>query len=161
MNSFIPDRIELAPQDVPYFEDIRASDVAGRHTGKGIARLQGEIIDLLTRLGADSIYFLAGQYPAGRGGRVRYGFQAHFRFQGVPGRLDCAALPLRKETPQKKDRALAQALYLLRDELKAMVNSVMYKPGAIPLVPYLIGAGGQTVTEYLIETQALPLLTSG
>ena len=151
--SFIPDPIMLPMPKVPYFEDSQAHQVAGRATTKTLARLQGEVTDALARLGASSIQFVPGIYD---GDRRRYGFQVRFFYGPVPGRIDCAALPLRRETAIKKDRALAQALYLLRMELEAAANAALYKPGSIPLVPYLIGSTGQTVTEALIASQALP-----
>jgi hypothetical protein len=140
---------------VPYFEDSQKAKIAGRGTEKSIAQLQREIIDLLTRLGAHSITFVSGVYPAQT---KRYGFQVLFVYGSLPGRIDCAALPMRSEAPKKKDRAQAQALYLLRLELEAQSNAWVYKPGAVPLVPYLIGAGNKTVTEALVETKSLPVM---
>lgn len=156
MTNFIPDAPKGFGGNVPYFEDIRAADIKGRRTEKAVSLLQRECVDLLTRLGAHSIGFVSGMYP---GKPQRYGYQVQFGYGSVRGRIDCAALPLRSETTLKKDRALAQALYLLRMELEAQVNAWVYKPGAIPLVPYLIGAGDKTVTEALVETRTLPSMT--
>jgi len=157
VSNFIPDPIAITEQSVPYFEDSRDREIPGRGTEKSHARLQGEIIDFLARLGASSIYFVPGIYPGADRAR-RYGFQIFFMFSGRQGRIDCAALPIRSETPTKKDRALAQALYLVRLELEAACNSLMYKPGAVPLAPYMIGDGGKTVTEYLFDVQMQPHL---
>ena len=153
MNGFIPDKLEGQMMDVPFFEDSQEEKVPGRGTKKSIQALQNEIINLLARLGAGSVRFTLGQYP---GELPRYGFQVFFWYGGAQGRIDCAALPMRNETEHRKDRALAQALYLLRDELQAMAYSTLHKPGAIPLVAYLMGENGKTVTEHLIETQSVP-----
>ena len=154
---FIPDKLELRAQDVPYFEDSQQRDIPGRATHKSVAQLQREVITMLARLGAGSVQFVPGIHD---GPRKRHGYQILFWYGGIQGRIDCAALPLRSETAGKKDRALAQALYLLRDELQAMVHSAVYKPGAVPLVPYLIGPGGKTVTEWLVESQDVPQLAA-
>jgi len=154
---FIPDKLELQAQEVPYFEDSQQRDIPGRGTEKTLTRLQQEVINILARLGASSVQFVPGIHD---GSRKRHGYQNRIWYGGIQGRIDCAALPLRSETAGKKDRALAQALYLLRDELRAMVQSAVYKPGAVPLVPYLIGPGRKTVTEWLIESQDVPQLAA-
>jgi hypothetical protein len=156
MASFIPDSLTSQPMVIPYFEDQVGKDIPGRGTEKPVAKLQQEVGDLLSRLGAFNVLFVSGKFPDGK--RMRYGFQITFVYGPNQGRIDCAALPIRAETPRKKDRALAQALYLLRDEMQAMVYAVIHKPGAVPLVPYLIGASGKTVTEELMASGALPVL---
>ena len=158
MPTFIPDPIAVQAQAVPYFEDSQKMDIPGRGTDKQVLTLQQEVIQMLARLGAASVQFVPGSYADGP--RTRYGFRVVFWLGGTQGRIDIAALPLRSETAHRKDRALAQALYLLRDELQAMVHSQVYKPGAVPLIPYLIGPNGQTVTEYLVETQNVPQLAA-
>ena len=159
MSNFIPDfGLNTASAPIPFFEDSQKHGVPGRGTTKTINTLQDEIASLLLRLDAFSIYFVPGIYP---GQTKRYGFQIFFQFATAKGRLDCAALPIRKETPTKKNDAQKQALYLLRNELEAMLFARIYKPGAFPLVPYLIGEGNKTVTEALIERGNLPALTSG
>lgn len=161
MSTFVPDEITPPVREIPYFEDSREHDVPGRGTEKSITRLQGEVIDALTRMDADSIYFVPGKYPTAVGGRLRYGYQINFRYQGIPCQMDCAALPLRSETVERKNRALAQALYLLRDELKAQANALLYRPGTIPFLPYLVGPGGETFTQLVARTQKVPMLGAG
>lgn len=157
MSSFIPDlKVEL--QIVPFFEDVKADVAPGYRTILTPKKLQDEIAGLLTKLGAGAVTFVPGQYP---GMPIRYGFQLRFNLRGVPGRIDIAALPMRTETSKKKDQAQAQALFLVRDWLRGEVFSTLYRPGAIPLMPFLIGAGGKTVTEAMIETRQLPLLVTG
>ena len=158
MPAFIPDPIAVQEQEVPYYEDSQKLDIPGRGTEKKVVTLQQEVIQMLARLGGSSVNFVPGIYNDGP--RERYGFQVQFWYGSAQGRIDCAALPIRTKTDRQKERALAQALYLLRDELQAMVHSQIYKPGSVPLVPYLIGPNGQTVTEYLVETQNVPQLAA-
>ncbi|MBN1964882.1 MAG: hypothetical protein JW910_09555 [Anaerolineae bacterium] len=165
MTTFIPDKLLPPEQAVPFFEDSQKMDIPGRGTKKSVKVLQGEIVGALGRLGAGVSLIVPGTVSAGE--HTRCGFQIQFVYGGLPGRIDCVALPIRNESPRAKDRALAQALYLLRDELLAMALSAMHKPGAVPLLPYLIGSGGKTVTEALVESQQIPqmpqpmLLSSG
>ena len=60
----------------------------------------------------------------------------------------------------KKDRALAQALFLVRNWLESEVFSSVYRPGAVALLPFLIGDNGETVTETMVHSGKLPILTS-
>ncbi len=158
MNGFIPDKIGLKQADVPFFEDQSEQKIPGRRTEKTQKNLKGEIISLMAKLGAGGVLFIQGTYP---GERKRYGYQIQFNINGVPGRFDVAALPIKSETAVKKDRALAQALYLIRNWLEAEHFSAVYRPGAVALLPYLIGEGGQTLTEAIIAGGKLPLLVSG
>jgi len=158
MNGFIPDKAELQKQAVPFFEDQSDAKIPGRGTEKQLAQLQGEIIELMGRLRAGGVTFIQGTHP---GTPKRYGFQIGFNINGVPGRIDVAALPIKNETDAKKDRALAQALYLVRNWLEAEVFSAVYRPGAISLVPFLIDDSGRTMTEALVTSGKFPLLTGG
>lgn len=158
MNQFIPDHLIPKQQSIPYFEDLTGRNIPGWATEKSLSSLLQEIVALMHQMGAFNVFPMPGTYADG--GRVRYGFQINFGYGQARGRIECAALPLRKDTKGKKDRALAQAVFLLRDELQAMVYASIHKPGAVPLVPYLIGTGGKTVTEALAETGNLPLLSA-
>lgn len=156
MANFIPNKPTPLFQKPPFFEDIKAADVPGRRTEKKVSVLQGEVVEILGKLGAIGIYFLDGIFE---GQPKRYGFTVNFTVQTIPARIDVAALPLRSDT--NKDRALAQALYLLRNRLEAQYYAAAYEPGLVPLLPYLIGPDGQTVNEALVQSQILPSLTSG
>jgi len=157
MVNFIPEPIKGESLDVPFFENVKGADVSGRHTEKKVEVLQKEIEDILVRLGAVGITFQAGEYP---GKTKRFGFRIGFVVGANRGRIDCAALPLRTFTPHKKDRALAAALFLVRDELKAALMAKMYKPGSVPLLPYMLDNKGRTLTEALTESPNVPLLVS-
>lgn len=156
MATFIPD-IQVQQIKVPFFEDQK-DNIPGRGTHKAIAVLHKEIEKLLGQLNAYNVLFVPGKYD---GTPKRYGFQIHFVMNGNKGRMDCVALPMREEFPVRKDRALAQALYLIRDKLQALAFAYAYEPGSIPLLPYLIGDTGETVTEAMIAHGMLPQLAAG
>lgn len=164
MATFIPDRPETPVRDVPYFEDSQEHDVPGRGTHKTVAQLKEEIVVVLARLGGAGARFIPGTFP---GKPPRIGFLIVFTVAGaegltIEGRIQCAALPFRlNDTAKKRDRALAQALYVLRDKLQAMVHAYIYEPDSLPLVPYLVGDGGQTVTEAIRALRALPFGDEG
>lgn len=155
--SFIPDKLEQPAPNIPYFEEQQGEKIPGRATEKSVTKLQEEIKELLLKLGAFQVLFTPGKFD---GKPPRYGYEMTFKLEGHPGRMKIAALPIKSETPQRKDRALAQALYLVRNWLEAEVYSQVYRPGTIPLVPYLIGADGKTVTETLIDMGTLPMLVA-
>ena len=153
--TFIPEKPQSQRMVVPFYEDITAKDVPGRRAEKEHEYYQKQIRELLLQLGAGRVNFIPGTHDERP---KRYGFQITFSLNGIPGRIDVAALPMRHETPTKKKQALAQALFLVRDWLSAELYSAIYRPGSIALVPYLIGDRGKTVTEALVELQMLPLL---
>ena len=153
MGTFIPDKPIDDTLEVPFFEDSSEQKIPGRGTEKSHEQLQSEIVDLMLKLGAGAARFAAGKFPTKP---ERYGWQITFSMNGVPGRIELAALPIRQETPSKKKQALAQALYLFRNYLEGEVWSAVYRPGAIALLPFLMGEGGKTVTEALMERNILP-----
>ena len=158
MVNFIPDMPKAPELRVPYFEDITAADIPGCKTGKSIAKLQAEITQLLARMGASMVTFVSGRTDTKP---VRYGFQIRFSYGPRGGEIDCVALPIRYETTNKKDRALAQALYLVRNGLETQLHSSMFQPGYLPIVPYLIGDNGKTVMKMMVESGMLPMLSDG
>jgi hypothetical protein len=157
MGSFIPD-MSVSTSTVPYFEDNAKTKIPGRGTEKTVDQLQREIVKLLQQLGAFSIQFVQGKHE---GEPLRYGFQIQFMYASARGRYDCAALPMRRETPARKQQALAQCLYLVRNKFEALVYAHTYEPEGVPLLPYLLDNRGQTVTEALRAGGMLPLLGNG
>src|SRR4051812_32814356 len=98
---------------VIYFEDSQAEKIPGYTTTKAIQPLQGEIIDLLQRMGAEAVAFsrpgtFSGQPP-------RDGYEVMFKFGKMGGKIACAALPVRdSKNERKRQQALKQGLFLLR-----------------------------------------------
>lgn len=158
MANFVPHINAPGEVKVPFFEDNAEAKIPGWRTRKEAGDIQGEITRALRQLGATNIYFEEGVFP---GNPKRYGYRIHFQYLGALARYDCAALPLHTETKLKKQRALAQALFLIRQKFDAMAWAHVYEPDSLPLVPYLIGTNGQTVTEALRASGSLPMLGSG
>ena len=156
---FIPNQPKVARRSVPYFEDS-PHNIPGYRTRKSIPTLQSEVISILHDLGGMAAHFLEGTYK-GDAGQVRYGYSIQFSQYGNPARLDCAALPIKTETETKKTQAIAQALFLLRDELKAIYFSNVHKPNGFPLIEYLVGPNGRTLSEELVASGTIPMLGAG
>jgi hypothetical protein len=155
MAKFIANPVQHKLQEVPFFEDVSGKDIPGYRTRKSVGQLQNEVSQELALLGANGVYFVEGQYP---GEKTRHGYRIHFSVYGNLARVDVAALPIRSETATKRDRALAQALYLVRDKFQALRLAHVHEPSGVPLVPYLIGKDGRTVEESLVASGALPAL---
>lgn len=158
---FIPNGVTTTSSlpDVPYFEDSAKHNIAGRRTDKPVEKLQREVEAELSELGGYRIRFAEGQYQDNA--RRRHGYRITFLYAGNEARIDVAALPMRSETPTRRKQAMAQALYLLRDWLIAERLSWVYRPSAMPLLPYITGADGRTVIEVMAASGTLPLLGSG
>ena len=107
MVNFIPDMPKAPELRVPFFEDITAADIPGCKTGKSLDKLQTEITQLLARMGGGMVTFIPGKTDTKP---YRYGFQIRFFYGPREGQIDCIALPIRSETYNKKDRALAQEI---------------------------------------------------
>lgn len=160
MVNFIPEPVSRGSDQIPYFEDSSEVKIPGWRTRKDAPTLQREIMGLMLKLNAGNVNFTPGRFPAAPNQPQRYGYLMTFSLNGIPGRMEIAALPLRKETAIRKDDALQQALFLVRNWLESEIYSVMYRPGSVPLIPFLIGAGNKTVTEALLESTDLPLLAN-
>ena len=65
---------------------------------------------------------------------------------------------IKKETEARIDQALRHALYSIWKRLEHQYNSQLIMPGDVPLVPWLLNAEGQTVTEWLRELGRVPAL---
>jgi len=161
MVNFIPEPVQTAARNIPYFEDSQDRKIPGRRTEKSAERLQSEIREMMLQLDAGNIAFSPGKFEVAPGVPMRYGWLMTFSVNGIKGRMEIAALPMRHETPSTKDQALRQALYLVHNWLESEVFSVLYRPGAVPLIPFLIGTGNRTITEALVESTDIPLLPAG
>jgi hypothetical protein len=158
MPKFIPDKLVMSGPRVPYFEDSSSDNgVAGHSTRKSILDLQNEIRQAIGRLGGGVQDFIPGQFDTVP---IRYGYSVTFMLGDMPGRIDVAGLPIKyQHTGKKKEAALKQALYMLRDMLEAQYYGMLVMPDSQPLVPYLLGTDGRTVTEALADTGDLPMVS--
>ena len=155
---FVADKLEMPALAVPYFEEQSEEKIPGRGTKKSPSELQAEVRDFMGKMGATNVIFTPGKF---QDAPIRFGYQMTFVIAGMPGRMDIAALPMKSEAPGKKDKALAQALYLVRNWLEGEVFSQVYRPGNIPLLPYIIGPDDVTVQEAIVKSGKLPMLKSG
>lgn len=148
---FIPD--EHDDLTIPYFEDAKSSiGVIGHATQRSERELKVEIERAMGHLGASVSLFQAGKFAD------RYGYRIEFAWGGAKGRIDVAALPLRKETPSRISQAKRHALYSVMNKLEAQFNSQLVMPGDVPLVPYMMDAKGMTLIEAMREQGKLPAL---
>ncbi len=157
---FIPEQTPAAKLVVPFIEDARTDYAPYYSSKKTIAEVQGEIAAELGKLGGFVNMYLPGYF----GDKPkRYGYEIRFSFKGAPGLIRVAGLPMRSETPTKKNQVAVQALCNVRDWLKMLVTQQVFMPGSEPLMQYLLvdGRDGQkTLAEYLLETGRLPLLAA-
>lgn len=138
---------------VPFFEDAKNEDgVIGYTTQKSIKQLKAEITAGFGRLGGSVIGFQSGKFGN------RYGFRIEFTFAGVPGRMDVACLPIRKETETKVDKTKRHALYSVQKRLEAEYSTMLVMPGDVPLMPYMLNDKGQTILEVMRESNQIPAL---
>lgn len=147
--------------EVPYLEEARA-DFAPYYSikdvrEKSISAVQGEVSKEITKLGGGAIWFQEGYF--GRKPDERNGYVLHFEYGGIPARIIVAGLPIRDAATELKiKRVKLQALYILRDWLKAAVTTQVFSPGNHPLIQFLLIEGNRTLAEAIIETRKLPNL---
>ena len=140
---------------IPFWEDASNADgVMGYTTGKKIKELKVLITGDFGKIGGSVISIVEGKNLAG----TRYGYQINFTFRGMPGRLVVMALPIRKETPSKINKAQRHALISVHARLVSQYNTALVMPGDIPLMPWLLNAEGQTMVEYLQKIGSVPAL---
>lgn len=151
--------MEFIPDDVgedfvvPFFEDANNSlGVVGYTTDRSEKQLRVEIERCMGHLGASMTILQPGKFGA------RYGYRMEFKWQGVPGRIDIAALPIRNETDSRIRQSKRHALYSLWKRLEAQFNSQLVMPGDFPLMPYMLDDKGRTILEYLQSAGKLPAL---
>lgn len=142
----------------PYFEDARADFAPFYATDKAPEAVQKEIIKELAKLDGYGVQFVYGAYSEGK--TKRHGYEVRFNFSGAPGKFRVAGLPMRSETPKKRERVLAQALCICREWIKSMVTTKVFMPGTEPLAQYLlVNSQGDTITDWITRKGKLPELT--
>lgn len=144
---------------IPDFEDAR-SDFAPYYDIRNvlISSATNQVSAELDKLGAIVLSIVRGSYTT-PDGRKRSGFEIYFGFGGAQGLIRVAALPFRGEaTKQKEIKASIQALYNVRDWLKAAVTAQVFSPGSSILIPFLLVDGKHTVADYIHSTGNLPRL---
>ncbi len=156
--TFIPDDMEKKEATVPWFEDAKAElGIKGHSTSKSLTELEIEIKAALSRLGGGVTTFITGKFDT-RPSRI--GYEIRFNYGSREGKIEIAALPLKKWTAAKETQSRKQALYTVREMLEAEFNSGILVPGSAPLVPFLLDDQGHTLAEALHLQAGIPLLSA-
>lgn len=138
---FTPDKPASASVPVPYIEDARKDWAPYYSSTKTVEAAKMEVIDRLDQLGAGILVFQPGSYEID--GKKRLGFAISFTlnvqpFNGAPGEIRIAGLPIRTPSLAKERQVRVQALLIVADWLKSAVTARVFNPDAHPLVPYLL-----------------------
>lgn len=162
MFHFTPSQVDQQVR-VPLFEDARADFApyysSGTRTDKSrvtVKEAQQAVSAELAKLDGAIRNFQEGYFDLA--GQKRWGYNIHFFYQAMPGILRVAGLPIRAETPSKKDGVLVQALLNVRDWIKALVTQQTFSPDRSALIPYLLVDGERTLIEAVQQDGHLPLL---
>jgi len=150
--------------EVPFFEDATGETAPNYRTTRSVTDAQSELSRWLGKHGG----IVTGMIPVRFNNAVaaknvlRYGFIVEFMFGGgARGRMHIAALPLRKESVDKKNRVLAMALLNRAEYFKAAFTTRIHDPYSNPLLQYLLVDGDKTVAQVIVEQKSLVLLGSG
>lgn len=156
--SFTPSQSEGSRFIVPYFEDAKASIAPYYSTHMKVVSAMELVIKELSKLGGAQPHFIEGTFKIA--GQTRYGYEIRFLYGGLPAEMVVAGLPMRAiETQIKRNRVLAQALLIVRDQLKAAISGKIFAPTSDPLMQYLlIEDGSQTVAQAMHQSGRFPQL---
>lgn len=149
--------------EIPYFEDASGADgVVGYSTTQDEAELKEKIRTEVARVGSRVESFVKGHYEdeSASGTPDRYGYMIQFTYHGVEGRINVAALPIRKETAARKRQAHRQALFTIWKMLESHYNCRLNMPHDTPLIPFLLDDKGRTLLEAIQSAGILPQLPS-
>ena len=156
--TFIPDDMDKKEATVPWFEDAKAElGIKGHSTSKSLDELQMEIKSAMSRLGGGVTSFVTGKFNTLP---PRTGYEIRFNYGSREGKIEIAALPLKKYTTAKEMQSKKQALYTVREMLEAEFNSGMLVPGSAPLIPFLLDDQGHTLAEAMHLQAGIPLLSA-
>ncbi|MBK8035320.1 MAG: hypothetical protein IPK17_38610 [Chloroflexi bacterium] len=166
---FTPDAVpQMNADEVPYIEDVRTDKASGYRTDKSPEQLQREVTALIAQLGGAAVRFVPGAFGIKP---KRYGYIVEFVIinanrSAIPCRIPIAGLPMRAETPARKQQVLAQVLYVFRENLQGELNALRYRPGYAPFAAHMVlPETNLTMMETLAERAGLlsgaPLLPTG
>lgn len=161
---FIPEMPKQA-QDVPYFDDVTSADGwQGHTTKKTVNVLKSEIFVAVNRLGGLITGFQQGTFHIGDverdGFRIFYGIDS-LDDSVIPGRLDIAALPVKRDYKKarsletRKLQSLKMALYMVRNAMDGAWFLQQLSPGYAPLMPWMLVDGKNTITQLWSESAAM------
>lgn len=149
---------------VPFLEDATGENAPNSRTTRSITDAKGELSRWVGKHGGIVTGIIPVKFNTVMNGKevMRYGFIVDFMFSGgARGRIHIAAIPMRKETIEKKNRVLAMALINRAEFFKTAFTTRIHEPYGNPLLQYLLVDGEQTVAQMIIEKKQLALLGSG
>src|SRR4030042_4183330 len=151
--NFIPEQSKET-QYIPYYEDATSAEGwQGHTTQKTIKALQSEITQAISRLGGLVTGFQKGAFLSAEG--KREGFRVHYAVEAadgsqVPGRIDIAALPIRRES--NREKSLKMVLYMFHIALNGTWFLQQLSPGYSALVPFMLRHGDKTLSQMWTES---------
>lgn len=163
MAQFIPKETKIKRQkiEIPYFNDTQKGqcEIPGAAVTYPPQYYKDQIILLMGKLGAGGVYFVECDIPDEP---PREGYLMMFNLNGVDGRVEIQALPVRGHRKSSyPGRSLAMALFNIANWLECEVYGQIFRPNSVPLIAHLIGPEGKTVTEVLVERGDILKLGSG
>lgn len=158
---FQPDAVRAHEIKVPFFEDARSADAPGVRAVRPLEAFKSDVIESLGKLGATDISITSGKFEynkPGVTGRIRYGYLISFTVYGQQAQMQIAGLPMRQtDTQLKREQVQRQALYIVNLKLKSAISSLVFSPGAAPLIQYVLVPGTEhTVSEYIATARGVP-----
>jgi hypothetical protein len=163
VTNFIPEQPKTV-SDVPFFEDVSsAQGWQGQTTTKSVDTLKSEILMAISRLAGSVTGYQKGKFLIGD--RERLGYRVMYNIETgegnlVPGRIDIAALPVKRNPPSSYDtrceKSLKMALFMLRDSFDGLWFLQQLSPGFAPLLPFMLsGNGDLTISQLWSETSVM------
>lgn len=150
--------------EVPFFEDATGETAPNYSTKRSVAEAQSELSRWVAQHGGIVVGLTPVKFNATIKNKnvIRYGYIVDFIFGGgARGRMHVAALPMRTETPDKKNRVLAMALLNRAEFFKSAFATRIHDPYSNPLFQYLLVDGERTVSQVIVEQKQFALLGSG
>jgi hypothetical protein len=136
-----------------YFEDAGAENSQYHKSRRDIESAQQEVQTAINRLNGAVTQFI----PVIFENPERVGYIVEYVFRGGAfGQLPIAALPIRQETPRRRERARVQALLIAADMFHAAANAQQHTPLNNPLLLHLLADGEHTIAQMIAERQELP-----
>lgn len=165
--NFIPEHHSKTGLEVPYFDDVTGEGGwQGHSTTKSFETLKSEVMSSIGRLGGMVTGFQRGKFEIGN--RSREGFRIQYVLETpdgtmIKGQIDVAALPIRpgqnyrsmQSETKRQEQSIKMALYMLRTALDGTWFLMQLSPGYAPLMPWMLGPGGKTITQLWSESAVM------
>lgn len=150
--------------EVPFIEDATGETAPNYSTKRSVTDAQSELSRWVGKHSGIVVGITPVKFNNTIAGKniIRYGYVVDFMFLGgARGRMHIAGLPIRKETPAKKEQVLAMALLNRAEFFKTAYATRIHDPHSNPLLQYLLVDGERTVAQVIVEQKQLALLGAG